>query len=45
LYDDFLKADATPSQIVDFLVAIVGKPGMNTPEAITEAFEAFIETL
>jgi len=45
LYDDFLKADATPSQIIDFLVSIVGKPGMNTPEAITEAFEAFVETL
>ena len=45
LYDDFLKADATPPQIIDFLVHISKRPGMNRPEAITEAFEAFTETL
>jgi serine/threonine protein kinase len=41
LYSDFLRTGVSPPQIIDFLVAIVGKPGMNTPEAITAAFEAF----
>jgi len=45
LYDDFLKTGATPSQIIDFLVHISKRPGMNTPAAITAAFEAFRATL
>jgi serine/threonine protein kinase len=45
LYNDFLKAGITPPQIIDFLVQAARKPGMNTPEAITEAFEMFRTSL
>jgi hypothetical protein len=44
LYADFLHAGATPSQIIDFLVHISKRPGMNTSAAITAAFEAFRAT-
>jgi len=45
LYDDFLRTGVSPPQIIEFLVQIVKKPDMNTPEAISKAFEAFTETL
>ena len=45
LYNNFLKTNVTPPQIIDFLVHISKRPGMNTPEAITEAFEAFMDSL
>jgi len=45
LYDAFLETGITPPQIIDFLVHISKLPGMNTPAAITAAFEAFRATL